>query len=181
MSTLLNENRFDMAKLFYGIGVEVGVADGTYANAILGTNPNVVKLYGVDPYAPYRGYTDYTRGTTFNKMHAHAEERLAQFGDRHEFIFKLSMDAVKDFEDSFLDFVYIDANHSYATCLEDISAWTPKVKKGGFVCGDDYTRSVKPGNQVIQAVNDYVKWHDIPELMVYGEGRNPTNWMFIKP
>jgi hypothetical protein len=178
----LEKDRKDLALLFSGVGVEVGVADGDFAEFIL-SNPEVTKLWGVDLYQAHKGYTDYTRGTTFNNMRQHALQRLIGFGDRHEFIFKYSIDAVKDFENDSLDFVYIDADHSYKTCLEDITEWVKKVKSGGFVAGDDYevrrSNDIKYG--VIHAVNEYVKTHDIPELFVYYGGETPNNWLFVKP
>jgi hypothetical protein len=42
------------------------------------------------------------------------------------------------FEDNSLDFVYIDANHTYEGVKEDIKYWYPKVKPGGLLLGHDY-------------------------------------------
>jgi hypothetical protein len=47
--------------------------------------------------------------------------------------------------------VFIDLNHSYESVKEDIALWLPKVKKGGYLAGDDYHENW-PG--VIQAVNE---------------------------
>ena len=86
-----------------------------------------------------------------------------------------SFDAVRYFNDSYFDFVYIDADHTYEGCLQDIVAWYSKVKKGGFLLGDDYrvakTRTgVRFG--VIQAVNDFAKKNNLSffELPRYGWG-----------
>lgn len=35
------------------------------------------------------------------------------------------------------DVVYIDGNHSYRGCIEDINNCIPLVKTGGVICGDD--------------------------------------------
>jgi hypothetical protein len=186
-NTVVDQNRDRMSYLFKGVGVEVGVADGDYAQYILSHNRNVTKLYGVDLYLPHKGYSDYTKGTTFNNMKKHAEEKLASYSyplsEKHEFIFHYSMDAVKLFEDNYLDFVYIDADHSYKTCLEDITEWAKKVKSGGFVAGDDYEerRASDIRYGVIHAVDDYVKANNIPELFIYKGGISPDNWLFYKP
>lgn len=42
------------------------------------------------------------------------------------------------YEDNSLDMVFIDADHSYDAVKVDITAWYPKVKVGGYLCGHDY-------------------------------------------
>jgi hypothetical protein len=72
-----------------------------------------------------------------------------------------TIDAASFFPDELFDLVYIDADHSYEGCKADIEAWYPKVKKGGFVLGDDYSkyRAPKTGVRfgVIQAVDEFAK------------------------
>lgn len=43
------------------------------------------------------------------------------------------------------DLVFIDANHAESAVLADISAWLPRVKSGGILCGDDYNTPTCPG------------------------------------
>jgi len=52
----------------------------------------------------------------------------------------LSADAALEFEDDYFDWIYIDGDHSYEGVLADLRAFTPKVKRGGLVTGDDYGR-----------------------------------------
>ena len=61
-----------------------------------------------------------------------------------------SKEASSFFEDSSLDFVFIDASHEYEDVLEDIKYWLPKIKKGGTLAGHDYGSS-----GVNKAVNEY--------------------------
>lgn len=49
-----------------------------------------------------------------------------------------SVEASKLYEDESLDFVFIDGAHDYQSIKEDIEHWYPKVKKGGYISGDDY-------------------------------------------
>lgn len=60
-----------------------------------------------------------------------------------------SISVSKQYEDDSLDFVFVDANHSYESVKKDIEAWMPKVKKGGILSGHDYARN---NNGVKQAV-----------------------------
>jgi hypothetical protein len=50
----------------------------------------------------------------------------------------MSVDAAKNYQDNSLDFVFIDGDHSYEACKEDILAWLPKMKTGSILAGHDY-------------------------------------------
>jgi predicted O-methyltransferase YrrM len=63
-----------------------------------------------------------------------------------------SVEAAKAYADQSVDFVLIDAEHTYAEVKKDILAWLPKVKNGGIIAGDDYNPASFPG--VIKAVHE---------------------------
>lgn len=65
--------------------------------------------------------------------------------------------AANQYDDNSLDFVFIDAGHSYENASADIKAWLPKVKNGGFLAGHDYGSA--PG--VKQAVNELLTGFDV--------------------
>ena len=71
-----------------------------------------------------------------------------------------SKEAATKFEDSSLDFVFVDASHQYEDVCEDIDIWIPKVKSGGFLAGHDYQQSF-PG--VIKAVNEKINGFYVSE------------------
>jgi predicted O-methyltransferase YrrM len=91
--------------------------------------------------------------------------------------------AASSFEDEYFDFVYIDANHSYASVKADM-VWWNKVKEGGVFAGHDYTldkSATSPAQYakgVIQAVDEFrdkVKpraWHVTSEPF--------PSWMMLK-
>lgn len=62
-----------------------------------------------------------------------------------------SKEAAKKFKRNSLDVVFIDLDHSYEAVKEDIQLWLPKIKKGGYIAGDDYHENW-PG--VIRAVDE---------------------------
>ena len=73
-------------------------------------------------------------------------------GDRKYTAIKAtSKAAARKFKAESLDVVFIDLDHSYEAVKEDIKLWLPKVKKGGYIAGDDYHPNWKG---VIQAVDE---------------------------
>lgn len=73
-----------------------------------------------------------------------------------------SKDVVDEFEND-IDFLYIDANHSYPSIKKDLQLYLPKVKVGGVIGGHDY---VEPWTGVIKAVDEFIGKPD----MVYIDG-----------
>lgn len=49
-----------------------------------------------------------------------------------------STEAAAHFEDSSVEFVFIDASHDFDSVSADIEAWFPKVRTGGVIGGHDY-------------------------------------------
>lgn len=47
-------------------------------------------------------------------------------------------EAYKLFNNNSIDFLFIDADHSYEGVMEDIKFWYPKVITGGVISGHDY-------------------------------------------
>lgn len=143
----------------YKKGAEIGVARGIFSRTLCENIPGL-ELYGIDPWAAYPG-----------NRRAHSDQELAYQtackmveGYNVTFIRKMSADAVKDFEDGSLDFVFIDANHDYEYVLQDITLWTPKVR--GIVSGHDYYHFRNSG--VIEAVREYAHTHGV-EVHIEGE------------
>ena len=81
-------------------------------------------------------------------------------------------------KDSSLDWVYLDADHSYAGCLADLIAWVPKVRYGGIVSGHDYNA---PQYGVTKAVETFCAMH--PNIIIHTiseEDINNTSFWFQK-
>jgi hypothetical protein len=49
-----------------------------------------------------------------------------------------SREASHGFENESLDWVFIDAEHTFDHVLDDVRHWLPKVKLGGLISGHDY-------------------------------------------
>lgn len=155
--------RNGLAELFrelgFKSGAEIGVSEGEYSEILCKANPEA-KLYSIDPWIPHKGYTDFVRTGTFEKAYTKTKARLAPYNC--EIIKKFSMDAIKDFADESLDFVYIDGDHNFQNCTNDIAEWSKKIRYGGIISGHDYIRHNKPTNiHVYEVVRGYTEAYNI--------------------
>jgi len=134
------------------LGAEVGVAFGGMSLALLQGLPSV-SLLGVDPYVPYDD--DDVMSLSEKHMDAICCWTVRRVQSAHPGRWKLdrrpSVEAAAGVPDGWLDFVFLDGDHRYDAIAKDIRAWMPKVRKGGLICGHDFTPGW-PG--VIQAVQE---------------------------
>lgn len=65
-----------------------------------------------------------------------------------------SLEAVKSIAADSLDWVYIDGDHSYQPALDDMRAWYPKVKHGGWLVCDDYYWVDESGRQSVRLASE---------------------------
>jgi hypothetical protein len=135
-----------------GTAVEVGVAEGHYSQAFLRNWPGFYVM--VDRWAHIPGYDDIMNGPDDEHDERFRQAMLVanQYADRCSVYRMDSRTAADKFADKSLDFVYIDADHSYAGCRGDIIAWAQKVKAGGILAGHDYYN--RPPFEVRRAVAD---------------------------
>ena len=158
-----------------GEGVEVGVNLGIYSADILeGSGLRV--LYSVDPWVNVPGFVMKIK-TPIEDRFIEATERLSAFGDRSVIVRKFSVDAAKDFQDSQLDFVYIDGDHRYEQCKQDLELWWPKIRPTGMLSGHDFRSNRDCG--VEQAVLEFVAEHGLTYRLTAERG-NPS-WVIFKP
>lgn len=160
------------------VGAEIGVWMANTSKKILDkTNPS--HLYLVDPWSvePYKNQV--------NNEHESYENYLEKYsrvtGGRDEEAFKTFYDKVyndvvakmakysnatvlrmtsKEFFETFdkkLDWIYIDGDHSYEGCYQDLTGCLNVIATNGIIFGDDYAwekNNGKPG--VTKAVNQFI-------------------------
>jgi hypothetical protein len=132
---LINMNKYLSEKNINDSMVEVGVYLGL-GSKIFSKYFN--KVYCVDPWIPNYDNNDVTSN---EKELSKAEHVFDKETKDYKNIKKLKMsskEASKLFLDQSLDFVYIDACHTYKSVLQDITIWLPKIRKGGYIGGHDY-------------------------------------------
>ena len=186
-------SRDDLPQFFVDMGFKVGAEIGVYKGAFTEKFCKAgLKMYAIDPWMTYKGLG----GTQEDQarqdfLYDHTQRTLAPYGDC-VIIRSTSMDALKQFEDGSLDFVYIDGDHEFKFVAEDIVEWTKKVKKGGIVSGHDYVPSNDAPNPYVLHVKYVVdaftnafsirNWYLLGRAeKLPGEKREKSrSWMFIK-
>eukprot|EP00741_Cyanophora_paradoxa_P009457 tig00000144_g9161.t1 len=146
-----------------GVGVEIGVQEAIHAEHILRQWAGR-RLVLVDPWAHQdkRVYTDGANRIQEEqeRIYETARQRVAPFADRVSIMRRYSVDAANEFENSSLDFIYIDARHDYEGAREDLQAWYPKLREGGLFAGHDYIDRDLPGRPpffVKRAVDEFAQ------------------------
>lgn len=185
-----NFGREALAKLFYELkmktGAEIGVFKGRYSKVLCEANPDL-KLYCVDPWLIYDDYKEIKSKRLMASYYKKAMELLSPYNV--SVIKKSSMDAIKDFKDGSLDFVYIDGNHAFRSVIDDIDEWSKKVRVGGIISGHDYKDfGTNTTIQVMQAVDAYTDAYKIRPWFVLGRYRKQPgetrdrvrSWMWVK-
>lgn len=126
----------------YKTFVEVGVWKGhsiTYLGSLL--NDRNVNIHAVDLWdETYKTSNDSSAYECKEMLYDIYKENVKRANLKNDInsIKSLSWEAASKFEDDSVDFVFIDADHSYESVIKDINAWLPKVKKGGIISGHDY-------------------------------------------
>ena len=163
-----------------GKGVEVGVCLGEYSEMILSYS-KLTTLYLVDPWR------EFNRDAYFDTANVNQEEqdkryefvieKFQRYGKRVKILRNTSSEAHPLFNMEELDFIYIDANHSYEECKRDLEMWWPKLKARGVFAGHDYIDNLTWNWRVKKAVDEFINKEK--QKLFITNGEFPT-WYLIK-
>lgn len=184
----------------FNTGAEIGVEQGNFSKTMLDANPKL-KLYLIDSWKSRNGALILRDGeiiesnqSIIDQFFRNTINKLKQYDV--DIMRCTSKNAVKKFKDKSLDFVYIDADHSFDAVMFDIIKWSAKVRNGGIVSGHDYIipgRTAKvclslrerkrsefePDNSVKFAVDAYASAHNVRQVYIL-KGDNCPTWLFFK-
>ncbi len=133
---VLNEH---IREFGFRVGVELGVSSGETFFKVLDANPNLF-LYGVDTWILQKDNDteDYDKeGIPLEQRKKTVFSLLPLYPLRCKIYEERTDKAHEHFENDSLDFIFIDADHSYESVKRDIKLWTPKVKTTGMIFGHD--------------------------------------------
>jgi hypothetical protein len=123
---------------------EVGVWKGDFANYILSKVESIEKYIFVDPWKTLPNWNKplNVSNIEFEKVRNEAFEKNKIYFDKIKELRYPTKEAVKKIEDASLDFVYIDGDHTLRGITLDLFSILPKIKNGGLIGGDDFTRNI---------------------------------------
>ena len=157
--------------------MEVGTWKGNFAARLLATaSPRTLHL--VDPWR-LREETEF-QGVRYGGAAPNGQDgldeiyqgvllRFAQEIENGTVVVHRSMseEAVADFPDESIDWVYVDGDHHYAAVRSDLELWYPKVRPGGILGGDDFGLDDKWwGDGVTRAVREFAARPGTPPLTI---------------
>lgn len=148
-------------------GAELGVCAGEFSRQLLQeTDPELLFLVDVWQHIDL-GYQD--------KLMGHDGVHLKRYrgvwrdlglDPRVRIIRDLSAAITHILPEHFLDWIYIDGDHSYRGCRGDLEAALKVVKPDGIIMGHDYDESHAG---VIQAVDEFVQNHQYHRVLITDE------------
>jgi len=128
-------HRFNNA-IFVEIGVWKGHSVLYLAERVKELKKNI-KIYAIDTFEGSEEHqeSELIKQGLLYETYLHNIEPLKEYittiqGSSH--------DVHTQFENESIDFLFIDADHSYEAVKKDLKLWYPKVKKGGIISGHDY-------------------------------------------
>lgn len=186
--TVASRSRYDLPPLCKRLGflrgAEIGVWQGGFSESFLKAG---LEMLCVDAWAPLPGWLDSKniggeQGTRMlEEAYGNTRERLAPYADRCTIVRATSADASASVPDGSLDFVYLDADHSYGAVHQDLGTWSAKVRPGGLIAGHDYRKfENKPTIHVVEAVTDYTREHGIRPIFILSADRTPS-FLWVQP
>lgn len=168
------------AELGFQSGAEIGVRQAAFSLALCEGIPGL-RLLCVDPWVHYPANPRMYSQDRHDQNYLVAQYRLRPY--RATLVQATSMEAVVDVPFASLDFVYIDGNHGYSYVLDDLTAWSDRVRSGGIVSGDDYDA---PGVQ--KALREFTARAGIAAWWTTDDpgrrnrrGDRFTSWFWVKP
>jgi predicted O-methyltransferase YrrM len=155
------------AGVMYEIGSFAGESAAIFAK-------HFKAVHCVDPWTGDPNICGLDSRTTFNceDVQRSFDEVMAAAGNIVKHV-GYSIDVAPSVEDESLDFVYIDGMHDYGSVRQDIAAWAPKVRLGGFVGGHDYHENQNSDFEVKRAVDEFFEAGRATDLHLFGD----TSWV----
>jgi len=124
--------------------VEVGVWKGDFAADILQRCECLTKYYMLDPW---RHLADWNKpanqnDATLDSFYEMTKAKTEFAKDRRVILRGKTIEVIDQIKDGELDLAYIDGDHTLKGIAIDLVRVYPKIRTGGFLGGDDFSRTI---------------------------------------
>jgi hypothetical protein len=152
-------NRNDLLNFFEQnlIIAEIGVFKGEFSKVILEKlNPKELHLIDLFNGQMCSGDKDGNNVVWTNLGDEYLKLQAIYKNNKSVFLHQgFSQNILSNFNDRYFDLIYIDGDHSYEGVKRDLEISFNKIKKGGYICGHDYSKGMFPS--VVNAVDEFCK------------------------
>jgi hypothetical protein len=124
--------------------VELGVYRGDFASKLLSQCDLLEKYYMIDPWRHLDNWNKPANqdNDTFEQFLSETKSKTEFAAQKRVILQGKTIEVVEEIPDSELDFAYIDGDHTLKGITIDLIRIFPKVKNGGWVGGDDFSRTI---------------------------------------
>jgi len=132
-------NRIDVQSL-----VEIGVYRGEFSEKIMRGCEGIKEYYMLDPWRNLENWDKPLNidDSTFDECFDESM-RVTEFASKKRVVLRgKTTEVIDDITDNSLDFSYIDGDHTLRGITIDLIKAYPKVRNGGVVGGDDFSRTI---------------------------------------
>jgi len=171
-------NRVELLKMLpkNSVGIELGVCWGTYSLKMVEIiQPS--KLHLVDAWEVETAKSRVEEITDpQSKFDLKLRKVQQRFGTNPKVKIHVGLTGVvvKEFADSYFDWIYVDADHSFEGATADFNDYWPKLKSDGYLMAHDYSKQF----DVMNVVHAFAKR---PDVEIVGQtGDNPATCILQK-
>lgn len=123
---------------------EVGVWKGEFAERLLTSLKEIETYTLIDPWKHLDSWNKpaNVNNDEFEEIREEALSRTKSFAGKIREIREHTLRAAETIDQSSLDFIYIDGDHTLRGITLDLHAMLPKLKPGGYIGGDDFCKNI---------------------------------------
>ncbi|HSS95608.1 MAG TPA: class I SAM-dependent methyltransferase [Terriglobales bacterium] len=124
--------------------VEIGVYQGDFARTVLEGCADIERYYMLDPWRHLDDWNKPANETNavFENFYQIAKSKTDFAKDKRVILRGKTTEVIDEIADGELDFAYIDGDHTLKGITIDLVRVYSKIRVGGFIGGDDFSRTV---------------------------------------
>ena len=124
--------------------VEVGVYRGNFAERLLRECERIEKYYMLDPWRHLDNWVKPANKSddVFEQFLSETQSKTEFAAGRRIILRGKTTEVIEQIPDGELDFAYVDGDHTLRGIAIDLIRVYPKIRDGGWIGGDDFSRTV---------------------------------------